>query len=52
MGAWSFVQPRFRNLVGVVLTYVGRSELCQPAVGVASVHRMEEQKVLNDTFSA
>ena len=52
MGAWSFVQHRFRNLVGVVLTYVGRSELCQPAVGVASVHRMEEQKVLNDTFSA
>ena len=51
-GPWSFVQPRFRNLVGVNLKYVGRSELCQSAVGVASVHRKEEEKVLTDTFSA
>ena len=51
MGAWGYVQPRFRNLVGVNLDYVGRSELCQPAVGVATVHRMEEQKILDDTFS-
>merc|ERR1712223_883280 len=42
MGAWSFIEPRFRNLVGVAPMYVGRSELCQPAVGVASVHRKEE----------
>ena len=52
MGAWGYVHPRFRNLVGVNLEYVGRSELCQPAVGVATVHRMEEQKILDDTFSA
>ena len=52
MGAWTFVQPRFRNLVGVNLKYIGRSELCQPAVGVATVHRKEEQMILDDTFEA
>lgn len=51
-GAWSFVQPRFKNMVGISsLHYVGRSELCQPAAGVATVHRKEEAAVLEDTFS-
>ena len=50
MGAWSFVQPRFRNLVGVNLSYVGRVELCQPAVGVASVHNKETAEVIASTF--
>ena len=50
MGAWSFVQPRFRNLVGVNLTYVGRVELCQPAVGVSSVHHKEAAQIIEDTF--
>ena len=52
MGAWTYVQPRFRNLVGVNLDYVGRSELCQPAVGVAMVHRKEEQMIIDNTFAA
>ena len=52
MGAWTYVQPRFRNLVGVNLDYVGRSELCQPAVGVAMVHRKEEQMIIDGTFAA
>ncbi len=50
MGAWSFVQPRFKNLVGVNLNYVGRVELCQPAVGVASVHHREVADIIAGTF--
>jgi probable 2-oxoglutarate dehydrogenase E1 component DHKTD1 len=50
MGAWSFIQPRFRNLVGVSLNYVGREELCQPAVGVSKVHQQEAAAVVEDTF--
>jgi len=51
-GAWSFVQPRLKNMVGVSnLKYVGRVELCQPAVGVASVHKKEEAKIIKDTFA-
>ena len=50
MGAWSFVQPRFKNLVGINVNYVGRAELCQPAVGVASVHNQEAADVIASTF--
>jgi len=51
-GAWTFVQPRMKNMVGISsLHYVGRSELCQPATGVATVHRKEEAAVIKDTFT-
>ena len=50
MGAWNFVAPRFRNLVGVALDYVGREELCQPAVGVGQVHQEEARNLIEDTF--
>jgi len=51
MGCWSFVQPRFENLVGVKLSYSGRDELCQSAVGVGQVHQAENQQILDRTFS-
>jgi probable 2-oxoglutarate dehydrogenase E1 component DHKTD1 len=51
MGAWSFVAPRFRNLVGVNLKYAGRAELCQPAVGVSAVHKHEVERLFQDTFA-
>lgn len=51
MGCWSFVRPRFENLVGVHLRYAGRGELCQPAVGVGKVHQAENKQIVEDTFS-
>eukprot|EP00095_Tigriopus_kingsejongensis_P000620 maker-scaffold275_size226830-snap-gene-0.25 protein:Tk00620 transcript:maker-scaffold275_size226830-snap-gene-0.25-mRNA-1 annotation:"2-oxoglutarate dehydrogenase e1 component dhktd1-like mitochondrial" len=50
MGAWSFVYPRFRNLVGVNLDYIGREVLCQPAAGVGRVHQEEAKYVVEDVF--
>jgi len=50
-GAWSFVQPRFANLIGIRnLTYAGRSVLCQPAVGVGQVHQREIAQLMDMTF--
>merc|ERR1712079_479410 len=50
-GAWNFVQPRFANLVGVHnLTHAGRGTLCQPAVGVGSVHQREVAHIMQETF--
>jgi probable 2-oxoglutarate dehydrogenase E1 component DHKTD1 len=50
-GAWTFVEPRFANLVGVRdLVYAGRVPLCQPAVGVGSVHQREVAHVMQETF--
>jgi len=50
MGAWTFVRPRFENMVGVAPHYRGRGELCQPAVGVGEVHRKEAVEVVEAAF--
>jgi 2-oxoglutarate dehydrogenase E1 component len=45
MGAWSFVEPRLRNLLPDtrVLSYQGRDEAASPATGSLSQHEVEEQ---------
>jgi 2-oxoglutarate dehydrogenase E1 component len=47
MGAWSFLEPRLRELLppGSKLSYVGRDEAASPAVGSFRLHQVEE-----DTF--
>ncbi|CAG2210159.1 DHKTD1 [Mytilus edulis] len=51
MGAWTFVSPRFNNLVGCQLRYVGRDHLGSPATGIGEVHRQESIQIIEDTFS-
>ncbi|CAK1579593.1 unnamed protein product [Parnassius mnemosyne] len=48
MGAWTFVKPRFENLLGRRLTYAGRAEAATPAVGAATLHRAEVEHVLRE----
>lgn len=52
MGAWSFVQPRFQNLLGRQLKYAGRTNLGVPAVGVGQVHQKECQEILQKAFAS
>ena len=49
-GAWSFVNPRFRSLVGVELEYVGRSERAVSATAIGTRHKNEESQVLEEVF--
>jgi 2-oxoglutarate dehydrogenase E1 component len=53
MGAWSFIAPRLRALLGadVPLQYVGRTERASPAVGSARVHAAEQAKIVADAFA-
>ncbi|GFN82336.1 hypothetical protein PoB_000884200 [Plakobranchus ocellatus] len=51
MGAWSFVNPRFKNLVGCELKYAGREVLGTPAVGIGALHKQEIDTLMNDTFA-
>ncbi|XP_059162546.1 2-oxoadipate dehydrogenase complex component E1-like [Physella acuta] len=51
MGAWSFVNPRFRNLIGCNLKYAGREILGIPAVGIGELHKQEIVDIMNQTFS-
>ncbi|WAR19416.1 DHTK1-like protein [Mya arenaria] len=51
MGAWSFVAPRFENVVGCKLRYVGRDVLGLPAVGIGEIHKAEVDRLVSDLFS-
>ncbi|XP_063893768.1 probable 2-oxoglutarate dehydrogenase E1 component DHKTD1 homolog, mitochondrial [Helicoverpa armigera] len=48
MGAWSFVKPRFENLLGRKLIYAGRAEAPTPAVGASVLHKAEVEHVLKE----
>ena len=51
-GAWSFVEPRFRNLVGISLQYVGRTQRAVPATAIATRHRQEELNVIKSALNS
>ncbi|MFH4974609.1 hypothetical protein AB6A40_001318 [Gnathostoma spinigerum] len=51
-GAWSFVQSRFMNVLGIELQYCGRPELAWTATAIANIHSKESEQILNDTFAA
>uniref|UniRef100_A0A1L8E1X1 Putative 2-oxoglutarate dehydrogenase e1 subunit n=1 Tax=Nyssomyia neivai TaxID=330878 RepID=A0A1L8E1X1_9DIPT len=52
MGAWSFVKPRFENLLARKIKYSGRYIAATPAVGVGTWHQQEAQYVVTDPFDA
>ncbi|GAB0099368.1 Probable 2-oxoglutarate dehydrogenase E1 component DHKTD1 homolog, mitochondrial [Sergentomyia squamirostris] len=50
MGAWTFVKPRFENLLARKIKYSGRYPAATPAVGVGAWHHQEAQFVVTDPF--
>ncbi|XP_030369346.1 probable 2-oxoglutarate dehydrogenase E1 component DHKTD1 homolog, mitochondrial [Scaptodrosophila lebanonensis] len=50
MGAWSFVRPRFENLIGKQIQYCGRAEAPTPATGIGKVHKREADEVVAAPF--
>uniref|UniRef100_H2Y7B6 2-oxoadipate dehydrogenase complex component E1 n=1 Tax=Ciona savignyi TaxID=51511 RepID=H2Y7B6_CIOSA len=50
MGPWSFVNPRFANLLGVQLKYCGRPVMAAPAVGIGTLHTEQVKTILSDPF--
>lgn len=50
-GAWNFIEPRFRNVVGINLRYSGRPVLAAPAVGISALHKIEVTNLMKDIFS-
>jgi 2-oxoglutarate dehydrogenase E1 component len=53
MGAWSFMEPRLRAMLGPgqTLRYVGRPESASPATGSHTVYEMERHLLLREAFS-
>ncbi|KAF5299098.1 hypothetical protein FQR65_LT09456 [Abscondita terminalis] len=50
MGAWSFIKPRFENLINKKIEYCGRDTLATPAVGVALWHQQQSEYVITKPF--
>jgi 2-oxoglutarate dehydrogenase E1 component len=52
MGAWTFVAPRLRELLGVEIPYVGRDASASPATGSKAVHDREQAEVVEAAVGA
>jgi len=54
MGAWTYMQPRLRALLGEDVAYVGRPERASPAEGYATDHETEQARIVTEaaTLSA
>ncbi len=51
MGAWSYIEPRLRALLGQEIAYAGRNASASPAVGALAVHKREQACLINEAFS-
>jgi 2-oxoglutarate dehydrogenase E1 component len=50
MGAWPFVAPRLRQVLGREFRYAGRPEAASPATGFSFLHREEEERLLAEAL--
>jgi 2-oxoglutarate dehydrogenase complex dehydrogenase (E1) component-like enzyme len=52
MGAWSYMEPRLRELLpkGVTLRYAGRPERASPAEGYPAAHALEQARIVSDAL--
>jgi 2-oxoglutarate dehydrogenase E1 component len=52
MGAWSYVEPRLRELApeGVRVRYVGRPERASPAEGYPAAHAAEQSRIVQEAL--
>ncbi|MCS6842502.1 MAG: 2-oxoglutarate dehydrogenase E1 component [Roseiflexus sp.] len=54
MGAWRYVAPRLRELIGpdLTLSYIGRPESASPAEGSLALHLIEQQRLIAEALRA
>ncbi len=51
MGAWGFMEGRFRRLLNAPLEYIGRKASASPATGYPLVFKKEQERIVNDAVS-
>ncbi|HEX6065782.1 MAG TPA: 2-oxoglutarate dehydrogenase E1 component, partial [Longimicrobiales bacterium] len=53
MGAWTYMQPRLRALLGdaATLGYTGRPERASPAEGFATDHEIEQARIVTEALN-
>lgn len=51
MGAWTFVEPRLRELTnGTSILYIGKPGRPSPAQGSAKFHKQEHASIVQEAF--
>ena len=50
-GAWNFLEPRIKMLLGKKVGFHGRSSSSSTAVGMLKIHKKEEEELLKEIFS-
>ena len=51
MGAWTYIEPRLRTLLGREIPYAGRNASASPAVGALALHKREQACVIAEAFA-
>ncbi len=53
MGAWRFIEPRLRELLGgeLPVRYIGRRERASPAEGSNDDHQREQTRIVAAAFA-
>ena len=51
MGAWSYIAPQLRRILGKEPLYAGRAASASPAVGSLAIHKREQQCVVEEAVS-
>jgi len=50
MGAWSFIGPRLQKLLHHRVRYAGRDAAASPSTGSKTVHKMEQNRLIEEAF--
>ena len=51
MGAWSFIEPHLRRILGHEIVYAGRASSASPAVGSLGIHKREQKQLMKEAFT-
>jgi 2-oxoglutarate dehydrogenase E1 component len=51
MGAWTFMEPRLRELFKKEIAYAGRDASASPAVGSLARHKREQAQLIKEAFT-
>jgi 2-oxoglutarate dehydrogenase E1 component len=51
MGAWTFIEPRLRQMFKREVAYAGRNASASPAVGALALHKREQAALVAEAFT-
>ncbi|HJV46854.1 MAG TPA: 2-oxoglutarate dehydrogenase E1 component [Bacillota bacterium] len=50
MGAWTYIEPRMRELTSIPTSYIGRPDRSSPAEGSPDAHKREQHRIIREAL--